>query len=761
MAQSNGQVVPAPSPLDISEPSMVIRNLKLFKSKFQLYLLANDLDEKSDKLKVAILLSVIGDEAYEFLESINITSDNNPGCVKKIFHEIQQYYEPKGNVIIEQFKFFRRYQEEGEVFDKFLRDIRNLAKRCEFGNLEENMVRIRLVLGVKDLGLQERLLRAPDLSLEKTIDHCKSAELARYQQHLLTDNRGLVEEKNVQKIYGESNIQKNWRKQSNAAQVEKPLTPETDQYNCKKCGYKHRPRSCPAYGKNCANCGRPNHFKIGCRVNNQHKVLNISEYYENNNVNSEPEHNLFDICSVIVSNVSEQCPNPNNVNGWFKNILINNYDVNFKLDTGSDIDILPLSLFNNIKKNEIVEQINYKIQAYGGYVIKFVGAVEMNCLISSQNVKLRFVIVDDKIQNKCIPILGLDTCVKFGLVGKIEVNSIKSNDVEKQLVREYKDVFEGLGSFPEEYDIKIRENSEGWINPPRRVPESIRNELKKTLDIMTKDGVIVPVDRPGKWSSNIVIVEKPNKKLRICLDPLELNKVIIREHHLIPTMDEIRMSLSNKMWYSLLDLKNGFWQIKLSKESSNICSFSTPFGYYKFTRLPFGLSCAPEEFQKQNQKCFGDIENIRIYFDDILIAADDEKTHDIAVKSVLERAKSVGIKFNADKFIYKKKEINYLGMIFSMEGMKVDPDRVEAINRLKEPKNKVELQRIIGMFNFLRQFIPNMSQLIAPIRELLKKNVHWTWTNIHSEVIRQLKHIITNSPVLVNFDPKKGNKYSM
>jgi len=155
------------------------------------------------------------------------------------------------------------------------------------------------------LGLQERLLRAPDLSLEKTIDHCKSAELARYQQHLLTDNGGLVEEKKVQKIYGDkSNNLKNWRKQSNSAQVEKPSTPETDQYNCKICGYKHGPRSCPAYGKNCANCGRPNNLKVGCRVNNQHKVLNIGEYYENNNVNSEPEHNLFDICSVIVSNVS-------------------------------------------------------------------------------------------------------------------------------------------------------------------------------------------------------------------------------------------------------------------------------------------------------------------------------------------------------------------------------------------------------------------------------------------------------------------------
>jgi len=75
--------------------------------------------------------------------------------------------------------------------------------------------------------------------------------------------------------------------------VEKSLTPETDQYNCKKCGYKHGSRSYPTCGKNCANCERPNHFKVGCRVNNQHKVLNNDGYYEKNNVNSESEHNLM------------------------------------------------------------------------------------------------------------------------------------------------------------------------------------------------------------------------------------------------------------------------------------------------------------------------------------------------------------------------------------------------------------------------------------------------------------------------------------
>lgn len=99
------------------------------------------------------------------------------------------------------------------------------------------------------------------------------------------------------------------------------------------------------------------------------------------------------------------------------------------------------------------------------------------------------------------------------------------------------------------------------------------------------------------------------------------------------------MSLSNKKWFSFLNLKRGFQQIKLDKESSDVCTFSTPFGLYKLKRLPFGISYASEEFQRQNLKDFGDIKNVKMYFNVILIATKDEITHIETVREILKRAK--------------------------------------------------------------------------------------------------------------------------
>lgn len=105
--------------------------------------------------------------------------------IEEIFKKLKEYYEPKYNFVVEQFKFFRRDQEEAESFDKFLREIKMIAKLCDFETLEDNIVKVCIVLGVKNLALQERLLRVPDLSLDKTIEHCKSAATVKFQQTLL------------------------------------------------------------------------------------------------------------------------------------------------------------------------------------------------------------------------------------------------------------------------------------------------------------------------------------------------------------------------------------------------------------------------------------------------------------------------------------------------------------------------------------------------------------------------------------------------
>lgn len=250
-------------------------------------------------------------------------------------------------------------------------------------------------------------------------------------------------------------------------------------------------------------------------------------------------------------------------------------------------------------------------------------------------------------------------------------------------------------------------------------------------------------------------MEKTNGSLRLCLDPQDLNKAIQRNYYEIPTLDEISAKLAGNTFFTILDLKDGYYQIQLDEKSSSLCTFSTVFGCYKFNRLPFGVCNAPEHFQKVIENSFGDIPNVIIYFDDILIAAKNEQEHDLTLKKVLDRAKFLGIKFNSDKIQYKVSSVKYLGHIFCKDGVKPDADRVKALVSLESPKNVKELQRILGMLNYLRRFIGNFAEKTSPIRELLKKDIHFQWLPKHEGVLNELKDILSKEPVLGNFDRKK------
>ena len=143
----------------------------------------------------------------------------------------------------------------------------------------------------------------------------------------------------------------------------------------------------------------------------------------------------------------------------------------------------------------------------------------------------------------------------------------------------------------------------------------------------------------GKQHSKIV--EKPDKIIRICLDPMHLNNSVCGEQYPIPTVDELSLKLQGKSIYTVLDLKEGFYHIPLDKDSINYTCFTTPFGKYCFKRLPFGLNVSPEVFQRNNKNIFGDL-SIGIYFNDFIIAADNEEMHDKILKNVIDRAEIWG-----------------------------------------------------------------------------------------------------------------------
>ncbi|XP_059415130.1 Fc receptor-like protein 5 [Carassius carassius] len=207
--------------------------------------------------------------------------------------------------------------------------------------------------------------------------------------------------------------------------------------------------------------------------------------------------------------------------------------------------------------------------------------------------------------------------------------------------------------------------------------------------------------------------------------------------------------------FTILDEKDGYWQIKLDEPSSKLCTFNTPWGRYRFLRLPFGIKSASEVFQQKNCKTFSDIQGGHIIADDMIIAATSQQEHDDILAKVMERAKAANVRFNGDKIQFMISTVKYMGHIISPEGLRPDEAKVKAIMDMPPPEDKQGLQRLLGMTKYLAQYIPNEASITAPLRQLLRKDAVWQWDPHNDAALERLKSALTQAPVLRFYDHKK------
>ena len=239
------------------------------------------------------------------------------------------------------------------------------------------------------------------------------------------------------------------------------------------------------------------------------------------------------------------------------------------------------------------------------------------------------------------------------------------------------------------------------------------------------------------------MVEKSNGTLRICLDPGKLNDAIKREQHMIPVPDDVLRNLNGKKVFTVIDERSGFWQVKLTDESSYLVTFNTPWGRKRFLRMPFGISSASEVMQKRNEETFGDIPDVHVIADDMIIAGIDDKEHDEPLQKVMERARQKNVRFNPEKIQFKVDKVVYMGTEVSKDGKRPDVKKVEAIERMPKPENKKDLKRLLGMLNYVAKFIPNESTLTAPLRSLLKEDVDFQWQPEKDQAFDKLKELLS------------------
>lgn len=276
--------------------------------------------------------------------------------------------------------------------------------------------------------------------------------------------------------------------------------------------------------------------------------------------------------------------------------------------------------------------------------------------------------------------------------------------------KRFPSVFQGLGNLGEEFEIHLKPGATPHsLFTPRHVPLPLRPRVKEELDRMEVMGVISKVDQPTPWCAGMVVVPKKEGAIRICVDLKPLNEMVLREVHPLPKVDETLAQLSGATVFSKLDANSGFWQIPLAKKSQLLTTFITPFGRYCFQKMPFGISSAPEHFQKRMTEVLSGLDGVLCLMDDVLVFGKDKEEHDERLTQALKKITAAGVTLNPKKCEFGKEQLKSLGHLIDREGIRADPDKITAITEMKAPTHVSELRRFMGMANQLGKFSPNPS----------------------------------------------------
>ncbi|GFX40521.1 reverse transcriptase domain-containing protein [Trichonephila clavipes] len=231
----------------------------------------------------------------------------------------------------------------------------------------------------------------------------------------------------------------------------------------------------------------------------------------------------------------------------------------FKLDTGSQVNVISKSELLKWDEKPVVRNFKIAVLDYSDNRVPILGECHLNCETKRYRKTYKFLVTS---LNSC-PILGLEACRELGLIQRLNMIYKSPIETPELILKKFADVFTGTGRLKRILKIKLKENSVPHVAVPCKVPLAIHNKIKE-LSNMVEAGLLSKVEEPTEWVSNMVVINLP-KKLRICLDPRPLNEAIQRPHYPIPTAHALITKLQGGKVFTILDAKNGFWQLPLDE----------------------------------------------------------------------------------------------------------------------------------------------------------------------------------------------------
>ena len=547
---------------------------------------------------------------------------------------------------------------------------------------------------------------------------------------------------------------------------------------CGQCDTNHPPKKCPAFGKKCNFCKKYNHFARVCKkkthMHANYEYVNENEMYENEcnmpNEMYENDHEMSknendDYDCVYTSYMWSNDLQDENEDWLVKTKTPAGDEIKFKIDTGADKSVITQQCYDKLKTKPFVGKSSTRLCGFSGHVIKSAGTTKLPVLYNNIAYTVTCEIVPLNVPN----VLSKHDCVKMNLVKRVlsndengvlnheNVSSCEYSDA-RNLVVEFSDVFQGLGKMPGKVSLKYDPSITPVADPPRTIPAALREPVKKKLQELEDLQVIekVPVATPTPWCNSMHVVLKKNQSpdidVRITMDPRNLNTALLREYHPINTVDDVMTRLHGCKFFTAFDANSGYFQLQLDDESTMLTTFNTPFGRYKYHRLPMGISSAPEIYQRKMMEIFGDIEGVDVIMDDVLVSTTDAKQHLAVVRKVLQRARENQVKFTLKKLKLMKSNIKYAGHTLTEDGVQIDENKRKAVLEMPEPKSVKNVQTLLGMVTYTCKFMKNLSSVTEPLRELItesnQRNFKWHFDEKHKRAFEELKKMMVSPPIL-------------
>ena len=640
------------------------------------YFAANGIE--ADKQKDTFLCCIDRD-TFGLLRTLVAPAKPGEKTYKELVDALTAHLAPKPLVIAERFRFHKRVQKEGESIKVYAASLQKLAEHCAFGQSLADTLRDRLVCGMRNEKVQQRLLTMGDLTFRKAVEEAEMAERA---------SKDVVEfHESVHEVH---------------------RLPAHAGGRCYRCDGQHDPQTCRFLNEQCNFCKKRGHVERACMSKKR-----FSRGSSTRREQKAPPRMVKTVERPVGS--MDELESGDETLNWggvytmaqwkdgkpmYVEVMIEGQQVKMELDTGAAVSLLPYQVYQENFAHLPLDKTQVRLKTYTGEHVLPRGLIKVEVRKGTESARLPLLVVN----GTGPPLFGRNWLAKI----PIDWSYIKSLTcsttvtLRQQRLEQLIAKYPGLGqdSVGKMADVKahltLKDGAVPVFMKARPVPYSLRAKVETELARLEREGILTQVTW-SDWATPVVVVPKTDGSVRLCGDfKVTVNPALNIDRYPLPRIEDILATLGGSTVFSKIDLQLAYLQMELDDASKELTTIHTHKGLFRYNRLAFGIASAPAIWQRAIERVLEGIPKTQCLLDDIIVAGAGEEEHLQLLEQVLERLNRYHLTINKRKCVFFQKEVSYCGYRVDGEGLHKTAEKVQSVTEALPPSNVSQLRAFLG-----------------------------------------------------------------